>query len=203
MTNKITGASPTGEPVEPRRGQKPLATSIPPYVWLTPKQMEERYGLSTTYWYLRRDDGTGPPFQSMGARTILYRLDLVEAWFAEREVYGFDDPKYKEIVALRKAKKAKKAEAKQSSAKAPKAQAMPLLSTFSQLRLGQLRSGAPGSRYTRFVGSAQSGCKSVPQTATSVAQSVIATLFPKLICSPSESSCFSMKEVRLPAQAAV
>ncbi len=188
MTKRITAISPTGEPDEPGRGQKSFAASIPPYIRLTPKQMEGRYGLSKSYWLNHRKEGTGPPFDPMGARTILYPLHLVEAWFAELEVYGFDDPKYKAIIAARRAKTAKKAEAKKTSAKARKAQAMTLLPTFSQVRLAQLRLDTPGSGIRHFDGYAQSGSKPGPQTATMVAQSVIATLCPKLIFSPCESS---------------
>ncbi len=188
MTKRITAISCTGEPDKPGRGQKSFAASIPPYIRLTPKQMEGRYGLSKSYWLNHRKEGTGPPFDPMGARTILYPLHLVEAWFAELEVYGFDDPKYKAIVAARKAKKAKRDEAKKTSAKAPKAQVMPLIPTFSQVRLAQLRLGAPETGITRFVVYAQAVPKSGPQTATKVAQSVIATLCPSLIFSPSGSS---------------
>ena len=194
MSKKITTTSPTGEPDEPRRGQKSLAASIAPYVWLTPQQMEDRYGMSKSYWYNHRRDGTGPPFNPMGARTILYRLDLVEAWFAAREVKGFDDAKYREIEAIRKAKKAKRI-----AAKAPKARAMPHLSTFSQLRLGQLRMGAPASGITRVDRHAQSGTKPGLQTGSRFAQSVVETLCPKLICCPSGSSRLFTREIRLPA----
>lgn len=199
MAKKITGASPTAESDGPRWSQKSFAASIPPYIRLTPAQMEDRYGLSKSFWLNHRKENTGPPFDPMGARTILYPLGGVEAWFAELEVYGFDDPKYKEIVAARKAKTAMRAKAKKTSAKAPKARAMPLIPTFSQVRLGQLRLGDPASGITRFDGYAKPGSKSGPQTATRVAQSVIATLCPRSSFNTSKSSYFLKKEVRLPA----
>lgn len=69
----------------------------PQYVYLTPRQMEERFGLSRSYWYRKRDSLIGPLFVPLGARKILYRLDIVQAWFEAQFVQGFDDPKYKAL----------------------------------------------------------------------------------------------------------
>lgn len=71
--------------------------SDPRYVYLTPRQMEQRFGLSRSYWYRRRESQSGPLFAPLGARKILYRLDIVQAWFEEQFVQGFDDPKYKAL----------------------------------------------------------------------------------------------------------
>jgi len=86
--------------------------SKPEYVWLTPSQMVQKYGFSTTYWYLRRDDGTGPMFVPCGTRSILYRQDLVDEWFNSQLVSGLRDPK---CIALKKRNKAAREAAKAGS----------------------------------------------------------------------------------------
>lgn len=80
------------------RSEKPLPRkpfdSDPRYVYLTPRQMVEHFGLSKSYWYRRRKTNTGPAFVPAGGRKILYRLDIVQAWFDAQFVQGFDDPHY-------------------------------------------------------------------------------------------------------------
>lgn len=81
--------------------------------------MEVMYGKSISYWYRRREDGTGPSFHPLGGRSILYRKDLVEAWLENLRVTGFDDPKYAEIVEKRRKAKAKRLKASASSIRKP------------------------------------------------------------------------------------
>lgn len=92
--------------IEPPPPRKPFHAE-PHHIWLTPRGMVERFGMSIPFWYRRRRDDDGPPFVPIGGRSLLYRLDLVEAWFDQHLVTGFGDPKYKEIALRRAAKKTK------------------------------------------------------------------------------------------------
>lgn len=49
---------------------------------LTPKQVAERYGPSTSTLAKMRLSGTGPVFVKLGRR-VAYRLEDVEAWVVE------------------------------------------------------------------------------------------------------------------------
>lgn len=93
-------------PFEQPTPRKPFLAE-PHHIWLTPRGMVERFGMSIPFWYRRRRDDDGPPFVPIGGRSLLYRMDLVEAWFDQHLVTGFGDPKYKEIALRRAAKKTK------------------------------------------------------------------------------------------------
>ncbi len=89
----------TMNPEAPRRkshGPR-LVKAEPQHIWITVAQLIELYGYSKTYWYLHREEGTGPEFAVMGGHGILYRQDLVEAWFASRLVRGIHDAKYRAL----------------------------------------------------------------------------------------------------------
>lgn len=183
----ITGYLPVADPDDLSKGLKPLSASKPPHVWLTPAQMEKRYGRSKTYWYLRRKDGTGPMFLPLGARTILYREDIVEAWLNDRLVQGFDDPKYRAIAATRKAKRA---EAKKASSKIAKTQPIPQSYSWVEVRLRQLQTEAPKKRLLHFDWHSQPRTDLKLRTSAEAAQAIIATLCPKCDCGPAPLSVF-------------
>jgi predicted DNA-binding transcriptional regulator AlpA len=88
--------------VEQPTPRKPFIAE-PHHIWLTPRGMVDRFGRSIPFWYRKRKSRTGPPFFPIGGKSILYRLDLVEAWFEQHLVTGFDDPKYKELAASHRA----------------------------------------------------------------------------------------------------
>ena len=49
-----------------------------------PKAMAEYVGSTPPALYMQRRRGTGFPYIRSGRRSILYDLDLVDAWLAER-----------------------------------------------------------------------------------------------------------------------
>lgn len=54
----------------------------------TPAEVQEIYGLSTDLLRRLRHEGGGPPFSRIGYRTVIYRLDDIEAWLEENRVTG-------------------------------------------------------------------------------------------------------------------
>lgn len=197
MSKKIiTGCLPVADPDELSKGLKPLSASKPPHVWLTPAQMEKRYGRSKTYWYLRRKDGTGPKFLPLGARTTLYREDIVEAWLNDRLVQGFDDPKYRAIAATRKAKRA---EAKKTSSKIANAQPRRQSCSWLEVGLQQLQTEAPKKRLLHFDWLSQPRVDFGLRTSAEAAQAIVATLSPKCDGGPAPLSVFVKEVIARPA----
>jgi len=175
VSRKTTTSVPTEDPDEPRKGLKAYSASQPPHIWLTPSQMEVRYGRSKSYWYDHRREGTGPPFTPFGTRTILYRLDQVDAWIAELEVKGFSDPKY---IELRRARAARRAKAKRTASKVTKVHKESPSFGLAGLRLRQLRSGATAPQIGRFHKQESSRRDSGLRPSGQVAQAAIKTLCP-------------------------
>lgn len=119
--------------------------SDPRYVWLTPRQIQERFGLSKSYLYDFRDSPFGLPFAPTGGRKILYRLDLFHEWLEQHLVKGFHDPKYRAILKQhREAKQKKREKLAASSRKSPEKAFTPGIPIF-QSPVSPSGSGRPQS----------------------------------------------------------
>ena len=165
-----TGYQTAGSTDGLKKDLKPLGGSKAPYVWLTPAQMEERYGLSKTYWYLLRKDGIGPPFRPMGYRTVLYREDLVEEWLSQGLVKSISDPQYREMAATRKASKAG---AKERASKRAKAQTKPQHTNFADVCLNQRRTNRSPNRPMIFRIASDPNAVSGPWTCSEAIQALV------------------------------
>ncbi len=186
-----TGYQTAGSTDGLKKDLKPLGGSKAPHVWLTPAQMEERYGLSKTYWYLLRKDEIGPPFRPMGYRTVLYREDLVEEWLAQGLVKSISDPKYREMAATRKASKAG---AKERASKRAKAQPKPQPATFADVCLYQRRVSRSANRPRIFRGVLDPVALTGPRTCSLVAQALVGKFCKPLPTAPVPHAVF-LKEV--------
>jgi predicted DNA-binding transcriptional regulator AlpA len=73
-----------------------MATSstvqLPPPRFLRPHQVEALYGLSRKYLAHARARGDGPPFCKPSAKLVLYSVDELETWLAQRRRVSTCDP---------------------------------------------------------------------------------------------------------------
>lgn len=60
--------------------------------FLRPYQVEALYGLSQKYLANARVRGDGPPFCKPSRKLVLYSVDELEAWLAERRRLSTSDP---------------------------------------------------------------------------------------------------------------
>jgi predicted DNA-binding transcriptional regulator AlpA len=67
------------------------AQSLPPR-FLRPHQVEALYGLSRKYLAHARARGDGPPFCKPSAKLVLYSVDELETWLAQRRRVSTCDP---------------------------------------------------------------------------------------------------------------
>jgi hypothetical protein len=63
--------------------QPDTSTAARPKRRVSTAQLAEEIGNSESYWNKRRVYGDGPPFLKIGRR-VLYDMDDVEAWLAQR-----------------------------------------------------------------------------------------------------------------------
>jgi predicted DNA-binding transcriptional regulator AlpA len=60
--------------------------------FLRPHQVEALYGLSRKYLAHARARGDGPPFCKPSAKLVLYSVDELERWLAQRRRVSTSDP---------------------------------------------------------------------------------------------------------------
>ena len=70
----------------------PSAPQLPPPRFLRPHQVEALYGLSRKYLAHARARGDGPPFCKPSAKLVLYPVEELEAWLAQRRRVSTCDP---------------------------------------------------------------------------------------------------------------
>jgi hypothetical protein len=69
-----------------------FAPQLPPPRFLRPHQVEALYGLSRKYLAYARVRGDGPPFCKPSLKLVLYSVEELEAWLAQRRRVSTCDP---------------------------------------------------------------------------------------------------------------